>query len=61
MAKTPGYNCRISIAFDVIAGGRKVAYRWTRSQMRWFRMGLAEAELLIATGAADLATKSKAA
>ena len=40
------------IAFTTIKGGRPVAYRWCSRGMRWFRMGMDEAKLQIATGAA---------
>jgi hypothetical protein len=51
--KTPGYNCRLEIFFTTDRRGRKIAHRWSTMQLRSFRMSLAEAELLVATGAAD--------
>lgn len=41
-----------SIFFQNDKNGRKVAYRFSGRQVRSFRIGLAEAELLIATGQA---------
>ena len=54
MNVTPGYRERISIYFEINKAGKKIAYRWSASQSRAFRMGLAEAELLVAQ---DLATE----
>lgn len=42
----------VEIFFQSDKRGRKVAYRWSRMQFRAFRMALAEAELLVATGQA---------
>jgi hypothetical protein len=52
--KTPGYNCRLEIFFSTDKRGRKMAHRWSGSQMRAFRMSVADAELFVATDAADL-------
>ena len=38
------------IRFDTDKNGKRVAYRYSRQQMRWFKMKLAEAENLVATG-----------
>lgn len=51
--KTPGYNCRIGIFYDLDKRGRRIAYRWSRLGMRAIRMPLAEADALIAQGGAD--------
>lgn len=51
--KTPGYNSRLEIFFSTDKRGRKLAHRWSTRQMRAFRMPLADAELFVATGAAD--------
>jgi hypothetical protein len=53
MRATPGYNVRLSIFFEVDRGGRRLAYRWSGRQLRAFRMGLDEADTLIATEQAD--------
>lgn len=53
MNKTPGYVERLSIWFATDKNGKRVAYRWSASQFRGFRMGLAEAELFIAQDLAD--------
>ena len=52
-AKTPGYNCRIGIFFDLDKRGRRIAYRWSRRGLRAIRMPLGEADMLIASGEAD--------
>lgn len=51
--KTPGFNCRLSIWFDTNKNGRKVAYYWSGRNMRAIRMSVTDAELFIATEAAD--------
>lgn len=51
--KTPGYNYRLAIFFTH-HNGRKVAYRWSMWQIRAFRIPLAEAEIMQATGTADM-------
>jgi hypothetical protein len=53
--KTPGYNCRLKIAFTTIKGGKSVAYYESRSLggMRWIRMGYDQAKLFVAQGQAD--------
>ena len=54
---TPGYNCRIAITFSTNKNGRKLArYTSHRQPFRSFPLPLADAELFIATGAADLAS-----
>lgn len=53
MTKTPGYVERLSIWFATDKNGKRIAYRWSASQFRGFRMGLAEAELLVAQNLAD--------
>lgn len=52
--KTPGYNTRLEIFFQLDKNGRKVAYRFSRMQFRSFRMSLADAEMFIATDQATL-------
>lgn len=42
----------IEIWFGTDSKGRRIAHRWNTRQLRAFRVGLAEAELLIATGQA---------
>lgn len=51
---TPGFNCRLAIFFDADRNGRKIAYRWSMVGLRAIRMPLADAELFVATEAADL-------
>jgi hypothetical protein len=53
MAKTPGFNCRIAIAFTADKHGRPIAYRWSFPGMRWIRMGYDAAKLHVAAGEAD--------
>lgn len=53
MANTPGFNCRISIAFTADKNGKPVAYRWSAMAMRWIKMAHAEAKMLVSTEAAD--------
>lgn len=53
-ANTPGFNCRLAVFFDHDKHGRKLAFRWSPMQFRAFRMPLADAELFVATEAADL-------
>jgi hypothetical protein len=50
--KTPGYNTRVEIFFATDKRGRKVAYYMSFG--RAIRMSLANAELFVATDAADL-------
>jgi hypothetical protein len=52
---TPGFDHRISIKFTTDRNGRKLAHRWSMRALRWFRISLADAELWIATDAADRA------
>lgn len=47
---------RMSIYFETDKNGRRVAYRYAWRQLRAFRMRLAEAEALVASGEADLLT-----
>ena len=51
---TPGYNCRLTIFFATQRGGRKVAYYWAASAFRAIRLPLADAEIMRATGTADV-------
>lgn len=61
--KTPGYNCRLSIAFSSDKRGKKLAYYWSAGSFnrraapgtfgRWIKMPLAAAELFVAQGQAD--------
>ena len=37
------------IAFKLNKKGQRLAYEYSRVQMRWFRVGIEEANLLIAT------------
>ena len=53
---TPGFTVRLVIRFSHDRNGRKLAHRWSRAAARWFRVSLADAELWIATGAADLSS-----
>lgn len=54
MNKTPGFNCRIGIAFTADKNGRPIAYYWSRSLYpRWIRIGYDRAKLLVATKQAD--------
>jgi hypothetical protein len=52
-APTPGYNCRIMIFFAV-QGETRVAYRWSAAAYRAIRIRLADAEIMKATGTADV-------
>lgn len=45
---------RKQVAITHNAKNQPVAYRWSPRQVRWFRMGLEEAKLLIATEQAIL-------
>lgn len=51
-ANTPGFNTHLEIYFSADRNGRKLAHRYSRYQMRAFRMPLADAELFVATGQA---------
>lgn len=53
MAKPPGFNGRIGIAFTADKNGRPIAYRWCFPAMRWIRIGYDAAKLHIAAGEAD--------
>ena len=51
---TPGYNCRIAIFFTYDKNGNKRArYYGKHNLFRSFPLGLADAELFIATEQAD--------
>jgi len=50
---TPGFNQRIGIWFQTNRNGRRAAYYWSSRAFRSFPIGLARAELLVATGDAD--------
>lgn len=58
-APTPGYNCRLSIAFTTDKRGKVLAYYWSGGRApvgslgRWMRMPLADARLFVAEGSAD--------
>lgn len=55
-AKTPGYNCRLTIKFSADKNGRPLAHYWsggTFGQARWFRISYDAARLFIAQGQAD--------
>lgn len=52
LPKTPGFNTHLEIFFSVDKRGRKLAHRWSRGQLRAFRMPLADAEVFVATGQA---------
>ena len=52
--KTPGYNCRLSIAFTADKHGRPIAYYLSRSSsLRWIRMSYDAAKLFVAQEQAD--------
>jgi len=51
--KTPGYNRRLAIFFDLDRNGKRRAYYWSAMQMRSFPIGLAKADQFIAEDAAD--------
>ena len=51
---TPGYNCRLQIFFTTSTSGKRLAYRWSGLQFRAFRISLDEAEIMQATGTADV-------
>jgi hypothetical protein len=52
--KTPGFNCRLDIFFTTDRRGRKIAYYYSWAAQRAIRMPLADAEIFVATDAADL-------
>ena len=56
MQNTPGFNCRISIRIKADTNGRLRAIYWSRRAMRWLPIKIADAELFLATGAADAAS-----
>jgi hypothetical protein len=51
--RTPGYDHRINIWFQTTKRGQRVAYYWSYAAGRAIRIGLADAELFIATERAD--------
>jgi hypothetical protein len=51
--KTPGYNHRIDIWFQINKRGQKVAYYWSYGAGRAIRISLTDAELCIAADQAD--------
>lgn len=51
--KTPGFNCRIGIFYDLDKNGKQRAYYWSPLGFRAIPIGLSKAEVLIAGGAAD--------
>ena len=54
MNNTPGFNCRIGIAFTANKNGKPIAYYWSRSMYpRWIRIGYDRAKLLVDSGQAD--------
>jgi hypothetical protein len=42
----------VSVKFTTDRNGKRRAYRWSWTAARWFPMGINEAEILVATGAA---------
>ena len=53
---TPGFNCRLAISFSTDKNGKKRArYTSRHNYFRSFPLPLADAELFIAMGSADLA------
>lgn len=52
--KTPGYSTRLEIWFKMDKRGKRRAYYFSSMQFRAFPLPLADAELFIATGQADL-------
>jgi len=61
--KTPGYNCRLRIAFAADKNGTPIAYYWSgRGAIipgggRWIKMGLEAARLFVAQEQADQVVK----
>ena len=53
-AKTPGYNCRLTIFFAATKSGKPRAYYWSAWQLRAFPLPLAEAEIMRASETADV-------
>jgi hypothetical protein len=49
---TPGYNSRITIRLSADRHGRPLAHYWGRAR-RWIRLPMDEAQMLLATEAAD--------
>ena len=42
------------IRFKLDKNGKRIAQVWNRGAMRWVKIGIEKAELMIATGAAEL-------
>ena len=53
-APTPGYNCRLTIWFQVTRRGQRTAWYWSYGAFRAIRLPLADAELMKAAGMADV-------
>lgn len=51
---TPGYNRHLEIFFATDKRGNRRAYYWSTGQMRSFPLPLADAEIMQATGTADV-------
>jgi hypothetical protein len=51
---TPGYNRRLQIFFTTSKAGKPLAYRWSGLQFRAFRIPLDDADIMRATGTADV-------
>ena len=54
-APTPGFNTRITIRFTSDKRGRPLAHYWSAKGLRWLRMGLDDAKILVAADQADKA------
>jgi hypothetical protein len=55
-AKTPGYNCRLTIRFSADKNGRPLAHAWNQSILssgRWIRISTDAARMFVAQGQAD--------
>lgn len=52
--KTPGYSCRLTIFFATTGRGQRIAHRWCSLAFRAIRIPLADAEIMRATGTADV-------
>jgi hypothetical protein len=44
---------KAEIKFQVLKNGQRVAYKWHRQAMRWVRVNLDTAKVLVATGQAS--------
>ena len=53
-APTPGYSYRITIWFSTDKRERKIAHYWSFPAFRAIRLSLADAEIMAATGTADV-------